>query len=233
VRQELAGAIKERSSTLETIHRRKDGSAVHVISSMRLVAAMPDRDSFIAVCIQDLTHVRTLEAQVANDALFRGLLDAAPDAMVIVDRDGRIRLVNAQVEKLFGYERGDLLGRHVELLVPARFRESHPSHRNHYVGDPHSRPMGMNLKLFAVRKDGSEFPAEISLAPLSTGTEVLITAAIRDVSEHRKLEAKFRGFLEAAPDAIVIVDGLGQGLAADEPHGVVGPAVGVFPRIAA
>jgi protein-histidine pros-kinase len=139
----------------------------------------------------------------------RGLLEAAPDAMVIVGNDGRIRLVNGQVETLFGYKREELLGQSVDVLVPLRYRNQHPGRRGGYFVDPHARSMGAGLELFAVRKDGTEFPAEISLAPMQSAEGVLVTAAIRDATERRRSEKKFRDLLEAAPDAIVIVNRYG------------------------
>jgi PAS domain S-box-containing protein len=134
------------------------------------------------------------------------LLDAAPDAIVVVSEDGRIQLVNSQAEALFGYDRSELVGQPVETLIPARFRPAHPGHRRRYVEEPRHRPMGAGVELFAVRKDGSEFPAEISLGPIHTPQGVIVMAAVRDVSERRRAEDKFRGFLEAAPDAVVIVN---------------------------
>jgi diguanylate cyclase (GGDEF)-like protein/PAS domain S-box-containing protein len=119
---------------------------------------------------------------------FRALLETAPDAMVIVDESGRIVLVNSQTERLFGYGRDELIGERVELLVPDRSSATHPGHRAEFGSDPHARPMGSGLDLNARRKDGSEFPVEISLSPLRTSDGMLVSAAIRDVTE-RKLAA--------------------------------------------
>ncbi|MFD7611837.1 PAS domain-containing protein, partial [Streptomyces sp. NPDC059828] len=137
---------------------------------------------------------------------FRGLLESAPDAMVIVDDAGTIRLVNAQTEALFGYQRDQLLGRPVEILVPQRFRDTHASHRNGYTDNRQVRPMGAGLELHGLRRDGTEFPVEISLSPLETTDGLLVSAAVRDVSERKAAEERFRSLLESAPDAMVIVD---------------------------
>jgi protein-histidine pros-kinase len=123
-----------------------------------------------------------------GEATFRSLLESAPDAMVIVDRGGCMVLVNGQTERLFGYGREELLGQPVEMLVPVRFRGRHVGHRVGYASEPRVRAMGAGLDLHGVRKDGSEFPVEISLSPLETASGVYVSSAIRDISQRKLVE---------------------------------------------
>jgi PAS domain S-box-containing protein len=122
------------------------------------------------------------------DALLRQVVEGAPSAMVMVDREGRIVLVNAQAEKLFDYPRDELLGSGIETLVPARFRPRHPAYRGAFYEDPKSRPMGTGRELYALRKDGTEFPVEIGLNPVSTGDETFVIAAIVDITGRKRAE---------------------------------------------
>jgi PAS domain S-box-containing protein len=147
---------------------------------------------------------------VADAALFAQLVEAAPDALVVVGQDGVIRLVNRRTEELFGYPRDELLGKEIELLVPERFRRAHVGHRSGFLAAPKARPMGSELELFGRRKDGGEFPIEISLSPVSTPEGALVASAIRDVTVRKRAEHRFRSLLESAPDAMVIVDRAGR-----------------------
>ena len=137
------------------------------------------------------------------DSGFARFLEAVPDAIICVDGDGAILLINTQGTRLFGYRRDELLGKSVQLLVPSGVRERHNRHRASYFQHPVTRPMGAGMELAGRRKDGSEFPAEISLASIELDGRLIVSAAIRDVTERKRAEAKFRGLLEAAPDAIV------------------------------
>ena len=145
-----------------------------------------------------------------GDVTLRGLLEAAPDAMIAIAAGGTISIANPQAERLFGYGAGELVGMRVESLVPERLADVHRGHRDDYFDDPRARPMGVGLDLRARRKDGSEFPVEITLSSLETEGGTLVTAAIRDITERRNAEAKFRALLEAAPDAMIVVDADGS-----------------------
>lgn len=144
------------------------------------------------------------------EARFRDLLESVPDGIVMVNSDGHIVLSNTQAERLFGYASGELQGQPIERLLPHGLRAAHVGHRDGYFSQPRSRTMGMGMELYGLRKDGAEFPVEISLSPIATDDGMLVMSAIRDIGDRKKAEQKFRGLLESAPDAIVIVNRSGD-----------------------
>ncbi len=192
----------------------------------RLLAAMNGIDTFVEIIMgvigesyldtkEQLIHkqeemIQNASEREREDEMIRSLLESAPDAMVVVNSDGRIILVNSQTEKLFGYQRSEILEQPVEILIPGSYHEKHSTHRSLFFDKPQLRPMGVGLKLHGVRRDGSEFPVELSLSPLKTDEGMQVIAAIRDVTDIKRAEEKFRGLLESAPDAIVVVNNKGE-----------------------
>ncbi len=171
---------------------RKDGTLVTVALTLSPIA--DDRGAIIGVS----TVGRDVTEQQRAQARFTALLEAAPDAMICAAQDGRIALVNAQVERLFGYSRDELIGQPVEILVPDGAREIHPSHRAGYMLAPQPRPMGADMQLAGCRRDGSTFPAEISLSAIDTDDGILVTAAVRDVTERLEIQAERERLLTQA-----------------------------------
>lgn len=195
---------------------QQDGTHTSVVSKF------PIRDQhgkIYAVCgiVTDIT------AQKRAESKFRNLLECAPDAMVIVDEHGRVALANAQTEKLFGYSRQELLGKDADILIPERFRAVHMGHFKDYLGAPHARAISSGLELYGRRKDGNDFPVEISLSPLETEEGILISAGIRDITVRKQAERALsdlsRSLLQARDDerrrvARDLHDSTGQKLAA-------------------
>ena len=137
---------------------------------------------------------------VADAILSPDLLESIPDAVVAVDAQGNIVQVNSQTEHMFGYPHHELLGQNIDLLVPERYRQGHQQHRSDFARQPNIRRMGAGLDLYGRRRDGSEFPVEISLSPIPSGKEMLVLSAIRDISDRKKIEEELRRAHQALSD---------------------------------
>ena len=187
----------------ESVRRCKDGALIYVYESVRRVL-LPT--GALKECIHsnvDVTHVKVQRDARLIETRYRELLESLPDAIVIVNDIGRIVFINGQSEAVFGYARSELIGRPLEILMPARYRAAHVGHRADYQSQSRTRPMGLGLELRGLRKNGEEFPVEISLSPLETDVGRLGMSAIRDMTFRNQAEQKFRGLLESAPDAIL------------------------------
>ncbi|MGV7206294.1 PAS domain S-box protein [Oxalobacteraceae bacterium A2-2] len=194
----------------ECLRRRKDGSLVYVDVASRAILDEAGQIEYILLRTSDMTERKALRDAKLVEARYLALLESTPDGILMTNATGRIVLANSQAERLFGYQHGELRGQPVEVLLPERFRHAHVGHRSTYFKQPRSRTMGAGLELYGLRKDQVEFPVEISLSPLQTEEGAMVMSAIRDITERRKAEQKFRGLLESAPDAIVIVNRQGE-----------------------
>jgi PAS domain S-box-containing protein len=203
---QISAALARGQMTFESLRHRKDGSRLYVCVTHRTVIPAGSDEPLIVSTKKDVTQLRVTRDTQRVESRFRELLESVPDAVVIVNPTGHIVYANDHAQRLFDYEAGELVGSPVEALLPERFRVGHIAHRVGYFSEPRPRSMGIGLELFGLRKDGSEFPVEIGLSPLQVEETTLAMSAIRDVSVRRQAQEKFRGLLEAAPDAIVIVD---------------------------
>ena len=180
-------------SGLDLYGLRKDGSRFRAEIALTPV----DTDAGLLVA----STIRELNAGDESETYFRTMLETAPDAIVIVDERGRIAIVNRQAEDMFGYTRAELLGHEVEMLLPESAREHHLGHRGRYADNPELRPMGPGLDLLGRRKDGTEFPVEISLSPVKTSSGMFVSSVIRDVTQRRRMEREIIAARQAAERA--------------------------------
>jgi PAS domain S-box-containing protein len=195
---------------------RKDGSEFPI--EIMLSPLESPEGTLVTAAIRDISVRKAAEKVLAQmEGKYRGLMEAAPDAMVVVNQSGKIVLLNLQAEKQFGYRRDELLGQKVTNIIPKGFAERLVADDLRSAEDALAQEIGTGIELNALRKDGSEFPIEIMLSPLESAEGMLITAAIRDISVRRnaakvlaQMEGKYAGLLEAAPDAMVVVNQGGE-----------------------
>jgi len=182
----VAETLRDGASTFEATRCRKDGVLVYVVVTGK---ALGDDESGALLFIEkDVTSLRVRREGKVLAVRFCDLLESTPDGIVMVGISGHILIANSQAERLFGYAAGELRGRPVESLLPERFRTAHIAHRASYFSRPRRRAMGTGLELFGLRRDGSEFPVEISLAPLKSDEIPVVMSAIRDITERKRFE---------------------------------------------
>lgn len=187
-----ARALQGTTAVQELVRRRKDGSLLYVNVSVSVVRNPAGEVAHLLCSHHDVTHLRVLRDARLLEARFHDLLESTPDAMVMVNLTGRIVMANGQAERVFGYGRAELLGQPVELLLPRHYRQAHVGHRSQFFAQPRTRTMGAGLELNGQRKDGSEFPVEISLSPLQTEEGLFVSSAIRDVTERKRIQSVLR-----------------------------------------
>ena len=212
-----ADALAQQIGTgIELIARRKNGTEFPI--EIMLSPLESAEGILVTAAIRNITTRKDAEKHLAQmEGRYRGLLEAAPDAMVVVNKAGEIVLLNVQAEKQFGYRRDELVGQQVTNIIPEGFAERLIADDLRSAADALAQQIGTGIELIARRKDGTEFPIEIMLSPLESAEGILVTAAIRDISVRKnaethlaQMEGRYRGLLEAAPDAMVVVNTAGE-----------------------
>ena len=186
-RAALAGVMRGGTASFEALRRRADGSLLYVEVAARELPGPRMQPCWVLV-ERDVTHSKVRRDAQRLETRFRELLESMPDAIVVANLTGHIVIANSQAERLFGYDSGELRGGAVDALLPARLREAHVGHRSGYSAQPRKRAMGSGLDLAGLRRDGTEFPVEISLSPLQSDDGAFVMSAIRDISERKAIE---------------------------------------------
>jgi PAS domain S-box-containing protein len=210
----LATADRTGHAAFEALHRRKDGSVFPAQIDITSVQDQEGKVLYRIASVFDISEGKKAERHVAQmEGRYRGLLEAAPDAMVVVSQGGNIVLLNVQAERQFGYIRDELIGQKVKAIIPEGFAERLIADGTRSAAEALAQQIGTGLELTGRRKNGSEFPIELMLSPLDSAEGTLVTAAIRDISVRKdaekhlvQMEARYRGLLEAAPDAMIVVN---------------------------
>lgn len=186
--QRMQEALREGQVTYESVRQRQDGSLLYADVSAKRVTVPNETQPLILLVEKDVTLIKVMRDARLMEARFRDLLESTPDGIVMANPTGHIVIANSQAEILFGYSTGELLGKSVDQLLPERYRKAHVGHRSNYLFQPRKRAMGSGLDLAGRRKDGTEFPIEISLSPLHTDESAFVMSAIRDISERKNFE---------------------------------------------
>ncbi len=199
------------SYELEKRYLRRDGSVITGRARAGLVRDAQGKPLMVVGEVEDITQ------RERTEKMFQRVVESAPNAIVMVNSESRIVLVNSQTEKYFGYRREELLGKPIEVLIPERLRENHPDYVESFKSEQRARPMGLGRNLFGLRKDGSEFPIEVGLSPVETGQELLILSAIVDISERvrsdrelQRMRTYLKNIIDSMPSVLVGVDKQGR-----------------------
>ncbi|SFU80664.1 PAS/PAC sensor signal transduction histidine kinase [Pseudoduganella namucuonensis] len=181
-------ALDRGCAYFESLRRGRDGALVYIDGSAKAVVDAAGRATHLLWNLKDVTQLKVLRDAKLLDARFGHVLESTPDAIIMANAGGRVVLATRQAHEMFGYRQGELRGKPLELLMPERFRGPHAAHRDQYFAGPQLRPMGAGRELYGLRKDGGEFPVEISLSPIRTEEGTLIMSAIRDITERKRIE---------------------------------------------
>ncbi len=205
-------AIFQKDDSFENfkvIHTFPEIGEKTMLLNARLIVQKTSTEKLILLAIEDITEQTRFYLQEnlvrkKAEEKFKGFLESAPDAIIIADSQGEIQLINSQTEKLFGYDRKELIGKKIEVLLPGRFQMTHTNHRKDFIEKPSTRCMDIGLDLFGLNKKGQEFPVEVSISQLVTEDGILVTAAVRDITEQKRISNELSNAKKIAEDAVMV-----------------------------